>query len=215
MTADGNFSHTANVSNAYVELDLGSNLPIGKVVIVNRSDGGTSRITGTTLSLRDASGVVVWKGTVIDTVGPIYRFTFPPTTTTPPEMVRSPAGYRTVRYVRLQRDTPTALNEWIIHVNAMLLYNGSVAYVPTNGTVMPRLNDTDPKGFGYVRMSRSPTNEKGLGIRPHGIRMDGYVTLGASGYTHATWERRRTVGFRTLATHPKHISNWISEETKR
>jgi hypothetical protein len=172
VTADGNFSHTAgNAGITYVELDLGSNVSVGKVVIVNRNDGGTERILGTGLSLRDANSNVVWKGPVIDVVRPVYRFTFPSTTL--PALVRSSAGYKTARYVRLQRDTPTAQNEWIVHVNAMLLYNGSVAYVPTNGTVMPRLNDTDPKGFGYIRVS------PGDDVRLHGIRLDKHGVQGA------------------------------------
>ncbi|MCB1228824.1 MAG: DUF1553 domain-containing protein [Verrucomicrobiae bacterium] len=66
---DGNFSahkttHTAEETNPWWEVDLGSEVPIDRIVLWNRTDGGTaSRIEGYTIQLLDGARRLVWEET--------------------------------------------------------------------------------------------------------------------------------------------------------
>jgi len=55
-------SHTGTEASPWFEVDLGAELPVEKIVIWNRTDGGTSqRIAGFEVSLLDAAREVIWK----------------------------------------------------------------------------------------------------------------------------------------------------------
>lgn len=55
-------SHTGTEANPWFEVDLGSDLPIEKIVVWNRTDGGTSqRLEGYEVSILSAPREVVWK----------------------------------------------------------------------------------------------------------------------------------------------------------
>ena len=64
---DGNFeknsvSHTGTEKDPWIEVDLGSELPIEKIVIWNRTDGDTSkRLEGYEISLLSEARDVIWK----------------------------------------------------------------------------------------------------------------------------------------------------------
>lgn len=55
-------SHTGTEANPWFEVDLGADRPVEKIVIWNRTDGGTSkRIEGYEVSLLNAAREVIWK----------------------------------------------------------------------------------------------------------------------------------------------------------
>lgn len=55
-------SHTGTEANPWLEIDLGAEMPIEKIVIWNRTDGGTStRIEGYEVSLLTEAREVIWK----------------------------------------------------------------------------------------------------------------------------------------------------------
>ena len=55
-------SHTGTEANPWFEVDLGAELPVEKIVIWNRTDGGTSkRIEGYEVSLLNEAREVIWK----------------------------------------------------------------------------------------------------------------------------------------------------------
>jgi len=55
-------SHTGTEANPWFEIDLAADLPIEKIVVWNRTDGGTStRIEGYEVSLLNAAREVIWK----------------------------------------------------------------------------------------------------------------------------------------------------------
>jgi len=55
-------SHTGTEANPWFEIDLGAELPLEKIVIWNRTDGGTSqRLEGYEVSLLNEAREVVWK----------------------------------------------------------------------------------------------------------------------------------------------------------
>lgn len=77
---DGNYeknsvSHTGTEKDPWFEIDLGSELPIEKITIWNRTDGGTSeRLQGYEVSLLDASRSVVWTESPKDVPSPSTAF---------------------------------------------------------------------------------------------------------------------------------------------
>ncbi len=59
----GSVTHNANQDpDPWWQVDLGSEFPVEKIVVHNRTDGGTyTRLAGATLELRDAKNSVIWQ----------------------------------------------------------------------------------------------------------------------------------------------------------
>ena len=72
-TKDGEFAHTANVPEAYLELDLGADKKVTRVVIWNRWPDERARIVGTVLTLRNSSNQIVG-GSAIDKIQDLHAF---------------------------------------------------------------------------------------------------------------------------------------------
>jgi|688.fasta_scaffold01796_2 hypothetical protein len=71
---------TAGLTNTgeWVEVDLGANRTISKVILYNRTDGSTARVLGLTMYVLDASRNVIYTGTPIsNTTTSYYMFAYP------------------------------------------------------------------------------------------------------------------------------------------
>jgi hypothetical protein len=75
------FVHTSCYDVPWIQVDLGSEQPIAKVVIVNRKDCCLARVLGATLSILDGDASPVYTSAAISTVNQTY--TFYPTDPTP------------------------------------------------------------------------------------------------------------------------------------
>ena len=67
MLIDGNmsnFAHTENVKGAYMQLDLGSDKQISRVVITNRADCCQGRIVGASFQIKNTADVIVFNATI-------------------------------------------------------------------------------------------------------------------------------------------------------
>jgi len=71
------FVHTSCQDVPWIRVDLGSTMPIYKVVVVNRADCCQSRVLGTTMSVMDELGVPVYTSNPISSTNTVYTW-FPP-----------------------------------------------------------------------------------------------------------------------------------------
>ena len=74
------FVHTSCNDVPWIQVDLGSSMPIYKIVVVNRADCCQFRVLGTTLSVLDDNNDTIYISNAISTTNTVYTW-FPPNPT--------------------------------------------------------------------------------------------------------------------------------------
>lgn len=214
--AGNSVTHTATQENPWWEVDLGSPLQIDRVVIWNRTDGGTGdRMTNLKLVLLDADRKTVWQQDIAEAPKPSRELS--PTNVRPLTFSGAFADHSQPDFgVELALDPKKKPNfGWAVgpkqtepHFAAFVLKEPLKSVAPLTLTVSLIHESTQAQGLGRFRISA--TNDAAISKR---IAVPGDVLAildTASEARNADQARRLADYFRTIASSLKPVRDQLA-----